>query len=70
MLYSKHLHSGGNVMKTNNKIRLNLSFNYDSKSKDFRIGGTIGWDGDFESDNQNYIEYDDCDSIEYDDAEE
>lgn len=57
-------------MKTNNKIRLNLSFNYDSKSKDFRIGGTIGWDGDFESDNQNCIEYDDCDSIEYDDSEE
>ncbi|MCI6592466.1 MAG: hypothetical protein SPK18_08020 [Treponema sp.] len=57
-------------MKTNNKIRLNLSFNYDSKSKKFDIGGSVDWDGDFESDNQNYIEYDDCNSIEYDDSEE
>ena len=57
-------------MKTNNKIRLNLSFNYDSKSKNFNIGGSVDWDGAFDLDNQNCIEYDDCDSIEYDDAEE
>ena len=56
-------------MKTNNKIKLNLSFNYDSKTKDFSIDGSIGYEGDFESDNQNYIEYNDCDSIEYNDAE-
>ena len=56
-------------MKTNNKIKLNLSFNYDSKTKDFSIDGSIGYEGDFESDNQNYIEYIDCDSIEYNDAE-
>ena len=70
MLYSKYLHSGGNIMKTKNKIRLNLSFNYDSNSKNFNIGGSVDWDGAFESDNQDYIEYDDCDSIEYDDSEE
>ena len=70
MLYSKYLHSGGNVMKTKNKIRLNLSFNYDSESKKINIGGSVDWDGEFESDNQNCIEYDDCDSIEYDDSEE
>lgn len=70
MLYSKYLHSGGNVMKTNNKIRLNLSFNYDSKSKNFNIGGSVEWDGNFESDTQDYIEYNDCDSIEYDDSDE
>lgn len=70
MLYSKYLHSGGNVMKTNNNIRLNLSFNYDSESKKINIGGSVDWNGDFESDNQNYIEYTDCNSIEYDDSEE
>lgn len=53
-------------MKTKNKIRLNLSFNYDSKSKKFNIGGSVDWDGDFESDNQIYVDYD---SIEYDDSE-
>lgn len=57
-------------MKTSNKIRLNLNFNYDSKSKDFSIGGSIDWDGDFESDNQECIDYNDCKSIEYDDSEE
>lgn len=70
MLYSKYLHSGGNVMKTKNKIRLNLSFNYDSKSKKINIGGSVEWDGNFESDTQDYIEYNDCDSIEYDDSDE
>jgi len=57
-------------MKTKNKIRLNLSFDYDSKSKNFNIGGSVDWNGNFESDNQNYIEYTDCNSIEYDDSEE
>ena len=57
-------------MKTNNRIKLNLSFNYDSKTKDFSIDGSIGYEGDFESENQECIDYNDCKSIEYDDSEE
>lgn len=57
-------------MKTNNKIKLNLCFNYDSKSKDISIDGSIGWEGEFDSDNQNCVVYDDCNLIEYDDSEE
>ena len=57
-------------MKRNNKIKLNVSFNYDSKTKDFSIDGSIGWEGDYESDNQEYLEYDDSNYIEYDDSED
>lgn len=57
-------------MKRNNKIKLNVNFNYDSKTKDFSIDGSIGWEGDYESDNQEYLEYDDSNYIEYDDSED
>jgi hypothetical protein len=55
-------------MKT--KINFTLNFGYDSKTNDFNINGSLSLDGDFDSRNQNYVDYDDFEAIEYNEDEE
>lgn len=47
------------------KINFTLNFGYDSKTNDLNINGSLSLDSDFDSGNQNYVDYDDCEAIEY-----
>lgn len=54
-----------------NKLNLTLNFGYDSKTNDFRINGSVTWDGDFEQEEQDKIICnDDSRALEYDDSDE
>lgn len=50
-------------------ITLTLDFGYDSKTNDFNINGSLSLNSKFDSRNQEYVDYEDCEAIEYNEDE-
>ena len=48
---------------------LTLDFGYDSKTNDFNINGSLSLNSKFDSRNQEYVDYEDCEAIEYNEDE-
>ena len=54
-----------------NRINLNFNFDYDSKTNDFKINGSVSWDGDFEQERKDmYCDNDEPMALEYEVSDE